>query len=382
MALRDATEAADAFLACALRDGASLPGLSRPAAAAVPDRARHHGVSALLAIRPATLAALPDDVAAKLHRQARDEAIWDLRHCHVLTQLFDAFADAGIQAVLLKGTALAISVYPSSALRQRGDTDILVHPDAADATRRALLASGFARALDNTVGHGADVNRQESWDRLEADGSTHSVDVHWAVMPDWSMAALFDTAEVIARSEPVSHLAPGALRIGFADAVYHACLHRGVHIKSPYWIGDDIAYEDRLIWLYDLHLLAPHLSDADWSEVVARATRHRTTDLCHDALSEAVRLLGTQVSPDILSALAAQAVDDGPSFYLTRASRGRLFLANLAAVPGLRAKFAYFRTYFFPSGLYMRAKYDAPAGTPVWKLHVRRIGDRLRRRAG
>ncbi len=382
MTLRDATEAADAFLACALRDDASLPQLPKQATAVVPDRALHHGVSALLAIRPAALSVLPGDVAVTLRRQAQSEATWDLRHRHVLTQLFGAFADAGVRAVLLKGTALAFSVYPSSALRQRGDTDILVHPDAADATRRALLASGFSRVLDNTVGHGPDVNRQESWDRLEADGSTHSVDVHWAVMPDWSMAALFDTAEVIARSEPVSHLGPGALRVGFADALYHACLHRGVHTKSPYWIGDDIAYEDRLIWLYDLHLLAPHLSDADWSDIVTRATRHRTTDLCHEALSEAVRLLDTQVPSVALSALAAHAVDDGPSFYLTRASRGRLFLANLASVPGLRAKFAYFRTYFFPSGLYMRAKYDAPAGTPVWKLHVRRIGDRLRRRAG
>lgn len=374
--------AADAFLAAALREGALLPELPTEAAALVPRRALHHGVTALVVARSEALDMLPEGARSAMRNQALGEAMWDLRHRQVLVPLIEQVTKAGIPAVLLKGTALAYSLYPSPALRQRGDTDVLVPMGVAEKARWILMDAGFLRNLDSTIGEGIETNRQECWIKSAEDGTEHVVDLHVGVMHSWSLAELIDVQTVMARSAALPGLSPRARRIGDADALYHACLHRGVHIKSPYHVdGEVILGGDRLIWLYDLHLLAPHLLRQDWDDLLDRVQRDRTADLCFDALSAARRLLGTQLPKGLLAALEARVVTDGPSFFLARASDERRFLSNLSAVPGLGGKLAYLRTVFFPSSLYMRQKYPGMAGYPVPLLHLRRITDRMRRRS-
>jgi hypothetical protein len=372
--------AADAFLVAALRDDAGLPELTEAAFDQVLPRALHHGVAALLVARPDVLARLPGEVRSPLQSQARAEAMWELRHRHVIVPVIEAFAAAGIPAIVLKGTALAYSLYPSPALRQRGDTDILFPKGRAEAVRRILQTHGFKRSRDSKIGAGTEAIRQELWSSQAADGTEHAIDVHWGVMNAWSLAGLFESDEVISRAEPLPRLSPLARRIGNADALYHACVHRGVHIRSPYYVGADaLSGGDRLIWLHDIHLIVATLGDDDWREITARAVRDGTADLCLDALKGARQRLGSSVPSQVLEELESRVVSDGPSVYLARASFGQRLRADLSAVPGLVGKIAFLRSVLFPARDYMAAKYPDMARSPVALLHLRRLRDRLRR---
>ena len=57
---------------------------------------------------------------------------------------------AGVQPMLLKGAALAVTVYPAFAERQMQDLDLLVRPDDADRAWKALLAAGWVVAGSGT----------------------------------------------------------------------------------------------------------------------------------------------------------------------------------------------------------------------------------------
>lgn len=346
----------------------------------VPDRSFHHGVAALVAASATAMEKLSGAGRAEIDDEALGEAMWDLRHRQVLVPLIDAFADAGVPAVLLKGTALAYSFYASPALRQRGDTDILVPPELAETARKIIATNGFLRSVDSTLGPGTETNRQESWIKTVGDGTEHAIDLHWGVMHAWSLAGLLDTSAVIERSVPLPNLCSAARRICTVDALYHACLHRGVHIKNPYYVGDEeITGGDRLIWIYDVHLLVPHLSEADWDEFVTGATQDKTADLCLDALIRAGELFGSDVPGRVLEVLGQSIVPDGPSFLLSKASEGRRFWANLAAIPGLLGKVNFVRFLLFPSQIYMRQRYPELSHRPVVMLYLRRVLDRLHR---
>ena len=69
-----------------------------------------HGVSALLNERLYHSENWPADLREEVHDRAIAHAMWELRHQQVLTRVHAALAGIGVQPVLLKGTALALSL--------------------------------------------------------------------------------------------------------------------------------------------------------------------------------------------------------------------------------------------------------------------------------
>ena len=65
-----------------------------------------------------------------------------------------AFERSRVPSLVIKGTALAYSVYADPALRVRGDTDLLVRPEARSSAQQALLNCGFT-PLEAMAGDGA-----------------------------------------------------------------------------------------------------------------------------------------------------------------------------------------------------------------------------------
>src|SRR3954454_11715372 len=88
-------------------------------------RALYHGIAALLVegVDQLTDVRWPRGMIAALRQQAVAQAIWELRHRIVLTQLVRALRRSGITPLILKGTAVAYDLYPNPAWRSRGDTD-------------------------------------------------------------------------------------------------------------------------------------------------------------------------------------------------------------------------------------------------------------------
>src|SRR3954471_2645347 len=154
-----------------------------------------------------------------------------------LRAVLAAFEASGIRVLIIKGTGLAYDVYPSPEVRPRGDTDLLIRESDLDVVRTIFSARGYASPLSS--GDTLAV-RQQSFTR-----GGHVYDVHWDVAnsPIVRDALPFDA--LLSRAIPIPRIAPNALAPSHVDALLLACIHRVVH-------HHDI---ERLIWLYDIHLL-------------------------------------------------------------------------------------------------------------------------------
>jgi putative nucleotidyltransferase-like protein len=101
-----------------------------------------------LAVEAAATGALDlaEDQADELLRLHRAGMTWCLHAERKLLRLADAFDDAGIEYAVLKGPALAHTVYREPCLRPFGDLDLLVRSEDYDGASALLTRIGHARS--------------------------------------------------------------------------------------------------------------------------------------------------------------------------------------------------------------------------------------------
>ncbi|MBW7922113.1 MAG: nucleotidyltransferase family protein [Rubellimicrobium sp.] len=309
--------------------------------------------------------------AGGLKAQARARSMWELRHLHVVARLLAAFDAGGVQAVVIKGTALAYDLYDDAALRPRGDTDILIPPDHLPQARAVLAAQGFRLTYEEEVPDGY---TQEAWTFTPPEGGhSHDIDLHWQAFNGASLAGLIPVDEAMAEAVPLPRLAPVARALSRPHGLLHSCVHRAQHILSPYFVGGEAHYGgDRLIWLCDIDRLARALTAAEWQSFATRAAARGIGPVCAGALHEAARLLDTPLPEGPMARLAA--APPGPvARYLGSHDRRSRALADLRASGARgRSRLAYLRGRLFPPAAAMRSQYPR-SRLPLAVLYLRRL---------
>lgn len=375
---KDHAAAIDEAIAEVLRGGgtARLEIVSTDAWPIVHERIVYHGVAGMLAERLGSAG----DVAAKVRDAARASAMWELRHRALLQGLLARFAEAGIDTRLLKGTALAYTLYSNPAWRARGDSDLLVRPEQRAVARAALAAVGFAPPGDD--GGSEDIRYQETWSFVPAEGGNHSFDLHFRPFntaalagEDWSEAAFDDP-------RPLPGLGPSARAPAPGFLLFHACLHRLLHSCAPYFVGDRAYFgPDRLIWLMDIHLLAAAMGERDWATFLRLALAQRQARACREGLLAAARWLGTSSPPEVLTALRDHQAESRAYLHSGRLHRA---IADFRAIGAPRDRMRYALARMFPSRSFLQSKYPAMADAPLALLHARRVAELIvpRRSAG
>jgi hypothetical protein len=342
------------------------------------ERSAWHGVQPLLhhLLKPEQASALgwPHEVTAECHRQAIAWTMWELRHQALLTQVLEKLAGMDIQPVLFKGTALAYGLYPNPILRSRGDTDFMVLFLDRERVANALEILGF---LQDAGVRGDFMSYQATFTQTEASGSSHSLDLHWRVNNCQLVARLFSYEELRARAQSVPELSPHAFAASSVDALLLACMHRSKHKQAPY-IVDGVAHYsgNRLIWLYDIHLLALKLTQDEWHEFIDLATRKGLRAVCLEGLSLAQTCFSTPVASEVIEALARPGQPEPIAQYMESSAIRRLWM-DLCAINGWRSKLGFLTEKLFPPASYMHQLYpDAGSAALPW-LYLRRATDWL-----
>jgi len=295
-------------------------------------------------------------------------AIWELRHQQVLAQTLMELERRGVRPVLIKGTSLAYSLYPDPALRTRADTDLIIPLDARKEVHQTLIALGFEEPCGVS---GELIAYQGNYTLALPGASTHVLDLHWKINNSELLSRLFVYEELLARAQPLPTLCPIALGASHLDALLLACMHRATHRQNPYYVnGQAHNGADRLVWLWDIHLLARQLTPTDWDEFMRQATSKGLRAVCLEGILHARARFSTACPSHVLAALA-QAGAELPATYLEGGKLRQQWMDFLA----LRApakQIAFVGELFFPSPAYMYAKYPQPR--PRWLpwLYLRR----------
>src|SRR6266478_2136290 len=142
------------------------------------DAGRYHGVLPLLDAefaRREGFETWPREIVATCHKSMLAHKIRERAQRAETKRVIDALTDAGVQPLVLKGTALAYSHYADPALRPRSDTELLIPPDTREHAGRALGALGYSKG-EGVEGEFA--SYQATWSREAGKGVAYHFDVH------------------------------------------------------------------------------------------------------------------------------------------------------------------------------------------------------------
>ena len=366
----------DALLAAVLRGEAPAWPAGGDAALAV-ERILYHGIAGLITERARDLSGWPSAVLKPVRDQAIAQAMWEMRHKPLLAELLQAFADAGITALLLKGSALSYDLYREPSTRARGDSDILISPGDLAEARRIFGRLGFDRGSAETAD---DLALQEIWSITGEDGLPHHIDLHWQLLNAPALAGVMAFQDCAVRPLALPRLGPDALAMNRVATLLHTCVHRAMHITNPYFV-DGVTYYggDRLIWANDIALLAAALTEAEWAAFAATALAQGVATVALNGLDIARRRLGTEI-PSYVRDRLGEAKGEAASNYLLRSGQARRSWSDLLAIPGFRGKMAYATNRALPSASFMRSKYPDMATRPLAALYAKRVIELLRPR--
>ena len=327
------------------------------------DAAIDHGIDSLLWERLAALTAGPAaGLRAALEPRVRAAATRDLFIKRDLQIVLTALAAAGVPALVTKGTALAYTVYPEPWLRPRTDSDLLVRHGDVPAASLALRSCGYVKSA--ALSTGDLVSHQIAFERIDAHDVHHVVDLHWKIVNPQVVADALAFDDLWQRSQPAPELGLQARVPSAIDSIALGCVHRLAHHQG----------HDRLIWLYDLDLLAAHLQPADWFVLRDVACAQRIAGFCLDGLRSAREYFGTSIPKDVEDALAAAAPSEPSRAYLDGpVTRKHVLMSDLAMLRTWRDRVRLVREHAFPPQAFMQQRYGTRARWVLPALYVHRL---------
>lgn len=340
--------------------------------------ARRHKVEPLLAAAlsaPGVELPASVEVRSALAADRRRVQITNLLLLDALAAVLAELHAAQIPALLLKGTALALTLYPTPALRPLGDIDLLVHPEHAGRAAAVLEQLGYApvtavfaedpRARD-TVAQGTGAEHGER-SFVRRGRCPIVVDLHWRLLaragvrrkmdPDWFWA---QTTTIAVHAAPAHVFTPTA-------QLLHLCAHAWQHGRPT------------LRWSYDVALLLAQRT-IDWELALAAAARFGLGLALQRTLAAVVQWWGVAPPPAVAAKVAALPT---PVFarLLDRCAtagnwRGLIVLEGLAQrTPQAAAR--YWLQLLLPPHAYMRSAYAAQGRRELAACYAQRLGHGL-----
>ena len=232
----------------------------------LPVQAETHGLTPLLYTH---LQAAGVPVPATIQPQLQARA---MQHSHanrvrgcVLAEILSAFQSAGIEALVLKGTALAYLVYPMPGLRPMRDIDLLVSQAQARPAQALLAELGFNAPPPGDSLPVKHLLAAKRW----VEGMQVTVELHHNLYANGSPATTLEA------------LCPAAMQLVIAGVTAHTLGYEAMLEHIYQHLRTNLLLDSlRLIWVADLVSLAERFAaEIDWPRVDPRV--RNALALCH-----------------------------------------------------------------------------------------------------
>jgi hypothetical protein len=304
----------------------------------------------------------PEDICEALARETRAQTARELLRRKELISVLNVLAAENIRPILLKGTALAYSLYDNPASRPRVDTDLLIRANDVDAVRRAMARCGYTAP---THCDGDLLFCQFPLKKADEFGLVHAFDFHWKISTQslFANVLVFDEIDAVATAVPA--LGIHARTAGPLHALLLACIHPVMHHRNA----------ESLIWIYDVHLLASGLSDREFDRFTALALAKQMSAICAYQLRAARTWFGTRIPNKAISDLAVPAREPSMAYLRSNRQWRDELISNMRGLPHWRDRLRLLRQVTLPGPVYMLKAYGltpSPLGAallPILYLH-------------
>lgn len=349
-----------------------------------------HGTSGLLfrhlsALQPE--AGVPTDVMERLYGFYLSITASNLQQMAMFQKAADAFAAVGVDLILLKGAALAESLYGDIGLRPMSDVDMIIKEEDWPKVCKVLRSINY-----HSLG--------QDFENLPPKLTRYDVQTHVQCVSPLETCLEFqfdlftmgigmlDMEGVWKRSRDVV-ISGRAVRVpGPEDQLLHLLVHANRHGCS------------RLKWLVDIAEYMRQCETIDWNLLETIARREKVTAVIYMTIRHIERLLGTELAPGVIMerlrphgfqrfvwnylwpqeqiAEFKGRYEDGICYYFYRPFSGWNIL-NFVLVGRVRDKMAYQARWIAPSLTWMAETYGQPKSLKLLKYYPLRLGGRSRK---
>jgi hypothetical protein len=298
------------------------------------------------------LCRLDETVVAALQSISYVEQAQSILLIEELDQLLTDLRNAQLEPVVLKGMALALTVYPLPYTRPMADIDLLIDHSEVETIKRVFTARGYGDMGLQNERLSAFPSHLHVW-REYPGGQRLTVEAHWNLFHESTYRDI-NLDNLRARIQHVREGERTLLMLEPIDHLLYACGHLLVH-HAYGWIA---------IWLLDLRLIVERYSASwDWSQVIARAQGLKLCGALAYWLEIAEAWCGPFLTPEIRDRLGAIVPDPEEMWYLTAAQGDTLRVWQVFQQRGhgrgMREKLRLYRQILFPPWTYMQYRYRA-----------------------
>ena len=285
---------------------------------------------------------LAEDQLAELMERQREGMVWALGLERTLLDLATGFEDHGIDLVVLKGPAVAHTMYPDPSWRPFGDLDLMVR--TADWRRACdlLVELGLERRLPEPR-RGFDERFSKA--AVFRGPKRQEIDLH-RTLAQGPFGIWIEADELFEHTTGLRFGGRALRRLDDTALLAHACIHAVLGFERPL-----------LLTVRDVAQIAAS-SSVDWDLMGDWAHRWRLGVVFRHAFELISNLWGTPWPVGAGPAMAQRSEDLWAleAYTTPRRRRGGSARATLRALPGLRAKAAYVRALMAPGRDFLAAR--------------------------
>jgi len=308
------------------------------------ETALQHGIAPLLYHNLSEMAddgnGIPEKVVGYLRKLYNGNVARNILLYNDLSKVLKAFKHAGIDVIVLKGAALAETVYHDIGLRPLSDIDLLVRKKDLGIAKKTLSELGYM--LDEEVS--PEKYNEEFGCDLYYTGKVNILEIHWDIVRKTKSDRYtrIEIGRIWERAMPAKIAGVDTLVMSPEDMLLHSCVHLPKHRYN------------RLIWLSDIVEIIEH-NDIDWGYVIESAEEYRTKAYIYYGLHFTDVLLGCDIPEKVLNELKPPLVERMVLSTVLKdvLSRERKImpvfnLMKLLLIDRKRDRLRYFGTYLFP----------------------------------
>ena len=247
------------------------------------EQAARHGILPLLCHSLAAFRAnksVPAYVLKELRECYLHTAWRNTRRYHELGPVLKSLQELDIPVLVLKGAALAETLYESIALRPMNDVDLLIrHEDIWKIDE--LLAQKYRNEDHLFMKYNVEMCRHFTYTNGRIRLQFHTRIPGLPELNAWANAVSARIASV------------NTLMLGLEDFLLHLCVHLDQHL---------VAGSSRLIWCYDIAGFLKHYGEEiDWNYVIRTAEEHQVVENIHRILRMINKSMEGYIPSDVLS---------------------------------------------------------------------------------
>ncbi|KAF1078140.1 nucleotidyltransferase family protein [Methanogenium sp. MK-MG] len=284
----------------------------------------------------------PDQVMNTLHHLWLHAEIQTIRAGRQIKQVVEALEAAGIPVLLLKGPALARTVYPSPAMRQGSDIDLLIRYEDMKRCEGIMAALGYACPAKTAEQSPHSAHHQNFYPAAE--GGPFVIEMHWRLDCGFGLAPKNLVADIFCRS----------IRVTSDDVTFSTLSVEDHLLYQSFHMACQHCSATRLSWICDIALLSRQVPDVvGWERLLPLSVERNCRLSLESAVSMAEFWTGLSLPPEVQDTALwpKPSLTEERAWALAMRRSGSIPASvrlSLRGIPDTRGKMKYLYRFVFP----------------------------------